>query len=307
MKSGRGGVRENAGRKTSWVSGRRFDRTKPIRVPIEFADQLLAIAHKLDAGETLDSVTKTSFELVTDSLLAKELVTESLERALIDLVTEPKQQSNSDQEEKELVTKSIERVIIDSVKDVLTKWRKRSDEAKITSPKSERWANARKILDELEPIVFEIGYSPSGVEAKAVEAVPSLVPQTIDLDTKSIVDKVELLELVTKTKVAELEGKSVESPNQLNLLEETEYQANGFEPKTFVPTSLTRTELAERFGIKVESLSNRVTGKMASAFSEWSQKKDPYGIAWQYYPEAKLFFPLIENVTNSKAEAKSEN
>jgi DNA repair exonuclease SbcCD ATPase subunit len=52
----RGGRRENAGRKSNWDSGRSFSETKLIRVPIEFAEQLLELAHKLDAGETIETV-----------------------------------------------------------------------------------------------------------------------------------------------------------------------------------------------------------------------------------------------------------
>lgn len=55
----RGGRRENAGKKSTWESGKSFADTKVIRVPTEFADQLLQMAHKLDAGEQIDLVTKS--------------------------------------------------------------------------------------------------------------------------------------------------------------------------------------------------------------------------------------------------------
>lgn len=62
----RGGRRENAGKKSTWESGRSFSETKVIRVPIEFASQLLDLAHRLDAGE--------SIETVANSIEAKEEV-----------------------------------------------------------------------------------------------------------------------------------------------------------------------------------------------------------------------------------------
>jgi hypothetical protein len=49
----RGGYREKAGRKTSWVSGCKFADTKIVRVPAVIAAQVLEIAHKLDAGEEI--------------------------------------------------------------------------------------------------------------------------------------------------------------------------------------------------------------------------------------------------------------
>ena len=50
---GRGGHRENAGRKSEWVSS---SQTRPIRVPEWMADQVLDFARKLDNGETIDTV-----------------------------------------------------------------------------------------------------------------------------------------------------------------------------------------------------------------------------------------------------------
>jgi DNA-directed RNA polymerase subunit RPC12/RpoP len=49
----RGGSREKAGRKSTWKSGCKFEDTKSIRVPAHIADQVLEIAHKLDAGESI--------------------------------------------------------------------------------------------------------------------------------------------------------------------------------------------------------------------------------------------------------------
>jgi TusA-related sulfurtransferase len=55
----RGGRRENAGKKSRWDSGRTFAETKVIRVPIEFAEQLLDVARRLDAGESIEIVTNS--------------------------------------------------------------------------------------------------------------------------------------------------------------------------------------------------------------------------------------------------------
>lgn len=60
---GRGGSRKGAGRKSTWVSGRKFEDTTLIRVPKEYATKLLEIAHRLDAGEVIDFVTKPKIEI----------------------------------------------------------------------------------------------------------------------------------------------------------------------------------------------------------------------------------------------------
>jgi hypothetical protein len=44
----RGGKRDGAGARFKWKHG----KTKTIRVPIELVDEILAIAQKLDSGET---------------------------------------------------------------------------------------------------------------------------------------------------------------------------------------------------------------------------------------------------------------
>lgn len=59
MKSGRGGARERAGRKSSWASGCRQEETKLMRVPGKLVEQLNEIAHRLDAGEIIDLDTKS--------------------------------------------------------------------------------------------------------------------------------------------------------------------------------------------------------------------------------------------------------
>ena len=66
----RGGKREGAGRKTTWASGRGIEDTRVIRVPKEFASKLLEIAHKLDAGESIDFVTNSNYDTLTQSNIA---------------------------------------------------------------------------------------------------------------------------------------------------------------------------------------------------------------------------------------------
>ena len=54
----RGGYREKAGRKSTWVSGCTFEETKLIRVPIAISDKVLEFAHKIDGGQNIDLETK---------------------------------------------------------------------------------------------------------------------------------------------------------------------------------------------------------------------------------------------------------
>lgn len=76
--SGRGGSRDNAGRKSSW----QHSATQTIRVPKVFAHQLVKIAHQLDNGEAIDIDTKSkqgSTDNDTDSKsVASDIVTNSI-------------------------------------------------------------------------------------------------------------------------------------------------------------------------------------------------------------------------------------
>jgi hypothetical protein len=53
--------------------------------------------------------------------------------------------------------------------------------------------------------------------------------------------------------------------------------------------SLIQGELAKRLGVHSSTLGRR---KGDPDFAEWSQKRDPENIRWQYFDETKLFYPL---------------
>lgn len=88
----RGGRRKGAGRKTAWESGCAFAETTVVRVPKYLKDEILDIAHRLDAGEEVDLVSKSLKER-NDYLEGRVL---ELEKKLL----------NQKQDGKEIVTKS---------------------------------------------------------------------------------------------------------------------------------------------------------------------------------------------------------
>jgi hypothetical protein len=53
--------------------------------------------------------------------------------------------------------------------------------------------------------------------------------------------------------------------------------------------SLIQAELAKRLDVHSSTVGKR---KSDPDFSEWSQSRDPEGIAWEYSPETKEFLPL---------------
>jgi len=58
----RGGRREGAGRKTAWQSGCSFAETTVIRVPKAIKNEVLEIAHRIDAGETISFDSKSTIQ-----------------------------------------------------------------------------------------------------------------------------------------------------------------------------------------------------------------------------------------------------
>ncbi len=64
-------------------------------------------------------------------------------------------------------------------------------------------------------------------------------------------------------------------------------------------TPMTQAALAKRLGMNTSTIS-RMQSK--PNFSEWSQQKDPEGIAWVKSPDTKLFYPLSSRLTIKEDE-----
>jgi hypothetical protein len=64
------------------------------------------------------------------------------------------------------------------------------------------------------------------------------------------------------------------------------------EPLNQLNTSMTQAALAKRLGVNTSTIS-RMQSK--PNFTEWSQQKDPEGIAWVRSPDTKLFYPQTSN------------
>ena len=226
----RGGKRDNAGRKSGWVNL----ETKLIRVPVAIEFQLMAIAKKLDQGEIID--------LETKSIEVKPIEIESVTESKLDSVT-------------------------DSIKAIVSKYRQESDKKSLT--KTTRWDAARKLLRELEAVLYPEAVIESVTETKLEEK--ELVIESKVIDNDSVTNSEEINnDLVTDSKSLQVEQ------IELTLTKE------GLQP-------LTQAELADRFGgTKYRSqISERKYD-----LTEWSKSKDPDGIAWEYRAETKKYYPL---------------
>lgn len=207
--------------------------TKLIRIPVAIESQLMAIAKKLDLDQG---------EII-------DLETKSIE---IESVTE----SNLDS-------------VTDSIKEIVNRYRQESNKSTSTST---RWDQARKLLVELEAILYTKTIIESVTETKLKDN--ELVTESNVIDRESVTKSESSNDdLVTDSKATEIK--------QFELIP-TILQSSKLEP-------LTQAELADRFGGKQHRVN---ISKKKYDLTEWSKSKDPDGIAWEYRAETKKYYPL---------------
>jgi len=227
----RGGARDNAGRKSGWVNL----ETKLIRVPVAIESQLMAIAKKLDQGEIID--------LETKSIEIKPIEIESVTESNLDSVT-------------------------DSIKEIVDRYRQESDKKSLT--KTTTWDAARKLLTELEAILYPEIAIESVTETKLADN--ELVTESKVIDNEPVTNLEQANnDLVANSRVTEVK--------QFELIPPV-LQLSGLEP-------LSQQHLAIRLKVSERSMRNH-----KDDLPKWSKSKDPDRIAWEYRPETKKCYPL---------------
>ena len=163
----------------------------------------------------------------------------------------------------ELETKSIEiesvtefklDSVTDSIKEIVSKYRQESNE---TALMNTQWDHARKLLKELESVLYTETTIESITESK-LEEKESVTDSIINKDesvTNSILDSIEL---VTDSKVSEVK--------QFELIPPV-FEISGLEP-------LSQQHLALRLKVSQRSMRNH-----KDDLPKWSKPKDPDGIA----------------------------
>jgi hypothetical protein len=154
----------------------------------------------------------------------------------------------------ESVTESKLDSVTDSIKEIVDRYKKESDAA---TPKNTRWDNARKLLSELEPILYP-------------EIVIESVTESITIENDSVTDSEEINnDLVTESKAYKIE--------QFELI--PDFQKTKLEP-------LSQPDLAIRLQVSDRAMRNH-----KDDFAEWSKSKDPSGVSWERR-EDKKYHPL---------------
>jgi len=259
MKSGRGGSREGAGRKTTWVSGCKQEDTKPIRVPKAIAAQLLEVAHKLDAGENIDLDTKLK---------------------------------------EEKVTKSNSELKLTAVEECLIKWRQYSDQCSpnpntrmhklremLVELESIVWAEGLFPGHELLESVIESEDSNEQFIESDTKSSELIEQDSISI-TAGTIESVTESELSSSARQLEL----------LNPLKEEQLKANEMlvlpEPPISKPEPHSEIELAKRLKKNRSNVNRYKIGKAKDSLLEWSFRHDPDGFGWEYSSELKKYVPV---------------
>ncbi|MEM8780552.1 MAG: hypothetical protein AAGF26_17150 [Cyanobacteria bacterium P01_G01_bin.49] len=160
------------------------------------------------------------------------------------------------------------------------------------------------IFDDSEPLAEEIE-DPSDLEMDQDEEEISTVsePQLTQPVSSPFAQLAELKEerqhldqSVTETSsVSELTPPAEETSDHSSDSEEFTQPSNPQDPEIVTrvekkPTlSLIQSDLAKRLDITPSTIGRRKTD---SSFAEWSQSKDPEGIAWKYLRKSKVFIPV---------------
>lgn len=155
----------------------------------------------------------------------------------------------------ESVTESNLDSVTDSIKTIVSKYRQESDK---TTPTNTRWDHARKLLTDLEVILYSEIAIESVTESKLEEKelVTDSESHNNDLVTQSKVYEVEQFELI---------------PSIL--------QSSKLDPLSY-------SDLAIRLQVSERSIRNH-----KDDLPEWSKSKDPDGVAWERR-EDKKYYPL---------------
>lgn len=287
-----GGYRSNAGRKSTWVSGRAFKDTATIRVPKEFKETLLEIAKKLDAGEPFDLDTKTKAdelqELKSKLLeveLRKQQLNEDVKKYHLDLETKSKEfqlkiedleRENSHLQSLINNNQSISgispSVFVDLIADFVQKWQKK---IKGLTP-LDTSSKAHQMLFDLQKIIYD-------EKAKlniAINLKTNIGSSVINLNT----------ETKSKNESFDIETKSINSA-QLELLDlKSDNVAEYIKP-------LASAELSKRFNkpdgfvkTKKYQLKHRPNDFLALL-----KNSDPQNIGWKYSEKDKKYHPIFEN------------
>ena len=139
---------------------------------------------------------------------------------------------------------------------------------------SEGAFSTAEIVEALEPLP-----QPQPEETESLNEQEDLSTESPDAESAFSTAEIEVVEPLPQTQ-----------PEDTELVDEQEdLWAEASENENKASESLIQAELAKRLDVHSSTVGKR---KSDSDFSEWSQSRDPEGIAWEYSPDTKEFLPV---------------
>ena len=139
---------------------------------------------------------------------------------------------------------------------------------------SEGAFSTAEIVEALEPLP-----QPQPEETESLNEQEDLSTESPDAESAFSTAEIEAVEPLPQTQ-----------PEDTELVDEQEdLWAEASENENKASESLIQAELAKRLDVHSSTVGKR---KSDSDFSEWSQSRDPEGIAWEYSPDTKEFLPV---------------
>jgi hypothetical protein len=148
------------------------------------------------------------------------------------------------------------------------------DKEEDSSPESEGAFSTAEIVEALEPLP-----QPQPEDTESLNEQEDLSTESPDAESALSTAEIETVEPLPQPQ-----------PEDTELVDEQEdLWAEASENENKASESLIQAELAKRLDVHSSTVGKR---KSDSDFSEWSQSRDPEGIAWEYSPDTKEFLPV---------------
>ena len=128
-------------------------------------------------------------------------------------------------------------------------------------------------------------------DTQTIRVPKAIAPKVLEYARK--LDREKFLEIETNTKVV---SKKVKTELPMATENAELFSVDDFDGAPPVPPGggMTRDSLGKRLGVTAVTV--RRTGDkkrhVPNGFQDWSRERDPEGIAWQYDPGSKLYFPV---------------
>ena len=142
------------------------------------------------------------------------------------------------------------------------------------------------IFDDSEPDQAINSYQLAAKESNklSVRGIAQLAKQEQNSETKNLDDSQESSAVAQLTKAET--STAIDTESKVEDL--TDNQPTSID----AGQSLIQAELAKRLDLNSSTVGRR---KSEPDFEEWSQSKDPEGVAWKYEPETKLYVAVVSN------------